>query len=1365
MWFGTNDGLNRFDSRNIRIYKHDPNDSTSLWDNRIITLLVDSRDRLWIGTAKGLNLYDPQCDCFDRFLPEDYRQAASEFYIRSMTEDPSAGIWVGTSFGLFLFDPESERFVVHDPNARPSTMFVGKNIVKIRPGSSGSYWLCARDGLYTWDGKTLGDPSKEYTHFGMLSGQEIRDIVRDDRGHYWVATESLQHGIYHFDGEMRLVEELVNSSSTTPKLAGNRVRVLQQLADRNVWIGTFEGLSIMDPGTGSVKHYQPNKFDPKSLQGRSVRAIFEDQDGGVWVGTYNGGVNYYHPSFTMFHHEQAQVWTENSLSDNLVSSFAEQGKHTLWIGTEHGLNHLDRVSGRYTHYYRGGDHNGLLDNTIKSLEFDDKGHLWIGSLQGLSKLDLDKGAFKHYVHDSRDSTSLGRGHIHVVYKDAHQRLWIGTNGGGLNLYDPIGDRFDRYMHIAGVPRTRVTHINALTEGSDGLLWVGTSNGVQCFDATKMVFVSPAVFQSDIFRLLTAAPVHALYFDDSQNLWIGSHGLGLVIFDLGTGDYAHLTTDSGLPDNTVKGIMLDDLGHAWISSNRGLSRLKRPREGWMAVARNNITNFNTTDGLQGYQFYANAVLRTIDGKLYFGGTNGFNTFDPRAVEKTVVVSEVIFTDLSVRDELKSKMQVHARTKESGEDAPIVLKSNQSDFSLEFAALNYFDPENTVYAYMLEPVRQDWQVLGTTPVVNFSQLAPGDYTFRVRASNNPDVWGQDYSQLSIRIMPPFWRTGLAFLLYLAILSALLFVFFQVATRWGKLKSDLVYEHHEREKEQELHQQRIRFFTNISHELRTPLTLILAPLERLVKQDIGNNRLRNQLIMIQRNGERMLQLINQLLDLRKMETGHMRLRAAEGDIVRFIREIAIAFRETAEYKGIQFVTHLPNGPLQYWYDRDKMEIILYNLLSNAVKNTQKGGHIGIYVREVHQEGGFNTDAGQNGSHVFMDGHLEIVVEDNGRGIPGENLQHIFNRFYQAKTNDYTRTYGSGVGLEIVKRFMDLHKGQIDVESYESKEGQPGKTRFILKLPAGKRHLGSEDIMQDFRSSEDIDLYRHTLRQTVEGEVEADRSGSENIHGTQALVPHEDATLLIVEDNDEVRTFIVRVFRDHYRILEASNGAQGLALAQEYIPDLILSDVMMPGMDGMELCRKVKTDDRTSHIPVILLSARTAVTHRIEGMETGADDYVTKPFSAQELDARVKNLIEQRKKLRAKFSRQLMVPEEVTITSVDEKLLKRTIDYIQEHMSDPDLNVEKVAAEVGMSRVHFYRKIRALTDLSPVAFIRRIRLEKAAQLLQTGKLNVSEVRYAIGIQDPNYFRKVFKQHFGTSPSDYGDRDTANKEDRKSEV
>ena len=758
---------------------------------------------------------------------------------------------------------------------------------------------------------------------------------------------------------------------------------------------------------------------------------------------------------------------------------------------------------------------------------------------------------------------------------------------------------------------------------------------------------------------------------------------------------------------------------------------------------NTEKYGIQQGFPPQQYFRAACFKDEDGRLYFGGDDGFISFNPREVENIILYPSVAVTDVLINGApFLPRPQKTNQQPNLGSQKSISLSYEQSSFVIQFIAPNFINPDNTWYQYQLLDILNDWQDLGNSNTINFAELKAGDYELRLRASSDPENFAEAYTSLNIHVDPPYWATHVAYLIYLGVILSMLYVFFAIARKWERLNQDLRIEHLELEKEKEFSQRRIRFFTDISHELRTPLTLILAPLEHIVQSNFGNAKIKNQLMLMLRHGDRMLQLINQLLDLRKMETGHLQLQAAKGNIARFVQEVSLSFRELAANRNIVFNTEDIPNKVTVWFDRDKFEIILFNLLSNALKFTPEFGKISVSI----DEGGVGDTITEDDFLPAPKGLVRIAVQNSGRGIPGDQIEHVFDRFYSSPDKTSIKAYGSGVGLEIVKNLVELHKGKIKVESTYDENGIEGQTRFVLTMKRGNKHLSKNELHEAYKSSEDISNYRNPIPDVnISKQQEIDRAVVKKTHDTaQSMV-------LVVEDNPEVRALVGNILEERFNVLLAGDGDEGLAMAFKHAPDLIISDIMMPGVDGIELCRKLKSDVNTSHIPVILLTARTAVTFKYEGLETGADDYIVKPFSVEDLRMRVVNLIRQRKMLKEKFGRSaLNLPAEIALTSVDEKMMQRTIDFIIEHIGDIELTVERIAREIGMSRTNFYRKIKALTNMSAAEFLRKIKMDHAARLLKTNKVRVSEVASMVGISDTDHFRKCFKAQFGMTPKDY---------------
>jgi signal transduction histidine kinase/DNA-binding response OmpR family regulator len=797
-------------------------------------------------------------------------------------------------------------------------------------------------------------------------------------------------------------------------------------------------------------------------------------------------------------------------------------------------------------------------------------------------------------------------------------------------------------------------------------------------------------------------------------------------DVRTYQLRKVTGVSGMLGNSFYALTSDEEGNIWASANVYLLKIASPDNIDGPVV--DFEKFDVQEGFPAQQYYRNAACRGSDGTLYFGGDNGLISFYPNEVENRLLHPEVAILDIlvngqSVRIQSEKKDQyIHIASQGN-----VLLNHNQSSFSVQFIAPNFINPENTWYQYQLFDEDASWQDLGTSNAIHFTKLKAGSYELRLRASSDQDNFISDFTAINLRIAPPWWRSQLAYYIYFMILLGLLYLFFIISRRWERLRQNLKFEHLQREQEKEFNQRRLKFFTDISHELRTPLTLILAPLERIVQSNFGSAKIKNQLMLMLRNGDRMMQLINQLLDIRRLETGHLQLKVAEGNIANFIKEVSLSFRELAKDRNIDFKVRCTSENVHVWFDRDKFEIILFNLLSNALKFTPDQGQISVTVEYVSERR-----------------NVRIQVENSGRGIHEEHLKHIFDRFYTGHDMEEPEKFSTGVGLDIAKNLVDLHHGDISVESTYDEKGVEGQTRFIVNLKHGNSHFSTTELLIDYRSSEDISNYPKAARSSSQEKLP-------EMHYASSVETAKEESVLIIEDNPEIRELVAGIFIEKYNTFTADNGEEGLRMAQEKIPDLIISDIIMPGLDGIELCRRIKTDVNTSHIPVILLTARTAVTFKYEGLETGADDYIVKPFNVEDLRLRSRNLIRQRKVLKERFGQSgYLLPTEISLTSVDEKLMQRTIDYISENIGDSDLTVERIAREVGMSRANFYRKIKAMTNSSAAEFLRRIRMERAAQLLKTNKFRISEVTSLVGFSDADYFRECFKSQYGMTPREF---------------
>jgi ligand-binding sensor domain-containing protein/signal transduction histidine kinase/DNA-binding response OmpR family regulator len=1325
LWVGTREGLNKYNSVDIDIYKNQFNDSLSLSNNQINCIYETFNQDIWVGTARGLNRYDRIKNIFRQYLVGTDSTGLSNGYVKCIVQNTDSCIWVGTSNGLNILDPKCKYFkklVLEDP---PS---FSNNVIALFRDRQNRIWIGTKGGLFMWEKNNF---NKIELHSGLIKFEnpfEIRDIKEDLNGRIWVATE--EYGIYSFEYSNGKIFNLTHRYSGNSEIISDHIRKI--FIDKDIlWLATLDGVCLIEKNTGKITNIAYSPSNPEGIGNSSIHDVIKDNSGGFWLATYTNGLNYYHPQNCLFPHFKRIPGMENSLSSNAITGFLEDVSGNMWISTgAAGVNYLNLHNNRFGKFLTAGK-SGLSNDNVKSMSADQKGNLWIGTYKGLNLYNLTANSFTHFLHDPDNRNSLNQNQVHVVYVDQEGLVWIGMNDGIFQVYDPGKKLFKEFPEIG-------TIVNTIFEDRNGKIWIGERFGLHCLDRKTQIPVDVSdltlKFKTQLYD------INCIGEDSKGRIWIGTQSSGIILLKSDTG--FQLSVENGLSDNTVNAILEDNSGFFWISTNKGISKITYT-ENEKGIPQLKSTDFTMINGLQGPQFEKHSAFKSSSGKLFFGGINGFNAFSPGDVEKYDFFPTVVLSELQVNfKNINTFIRNSPLNIPINEQNKLILKYNQRNIFLRFAGINFINPGGTYYRYMLSGTDKNWIDIGDRRTINFTFLPVGEHELRIKASTNQNIWGDDFRKLTIVVLPPWWQTWYAYSFYLVFVVFLLFVFFRYSQRWAILKNKLQMEHFEREKELELHESKLKFFTDVSHELRTPLTLILAPLEKIILHPGTNEPLNKQLTLIQRNGNRMMQLIDQVLNLGKLETGHERLQAAEANIVDFLKEICLAFHEVALSRNINFEFRYSIEKFNVWFDRDKMEIIIYNLLSNALKNTPPGGCIEVVLTISNSGSIEGITPGNENLH-----YIQISVIDNGKGISEGEMKHIFDRFYTVNKSE-GNSKGFGIGLELTKRMVELHKGFIKVESQTASPLKSGITKFSVYLPVGKDHLTPEEINHDFNNSDDSNRYTHELQFH---EKMTNLLPFDDTIELPKLSDKDKQTLLIVEDNPEVRAFIRDLFSENYLVEEAENGLKGWNIAVQVIPDLVISDIMMPEMDGIELCRKLKTDIRTSHIPVILLSARTTLTFKYEGLETGADDYITKPFSAQLLIIRVRNLIKQRNILRSYFHKEaILEPENVTVTSVDERLLKKAVGYITQNIENSSISVEQLSQELGLSRVHLYRKIKALTNLTAVDFIRSIRLKKAAVLLQQGKLTIKEVQNMVGFENPNYFRNCFKEQFGMSPSAY---------------
>lgn len=1321
IWISTFDGLSKFNGIEFKTYKNDAANPKSLSNNQIFKLMEDRDDNLWIGTLNGINRYDSYTDQFVRYKLEG---SSKKYPVLDIVQDKKGIIWAGTEAGLFNYDSHN--------NGGSKNIFSKTNICKdkiqcLYIDRQEHLWIGTAQTLKIYNlknGKLLAIPPALKLQ-PQLSNVIIRSVIQDHAGNYWIATET--EGLFLYNIK---TQKCINYNKNNG-LISNTIRALMEIKNKEIWVGTKNGLNTISLTDSHINTYKYDPDNPASLSQNSVRCILRDREGSVWIGTYNGGINVVYNQFDNFYNlGPKQGNNNNGLSSGIVNAVMQDNDGSLWIGTDDGgLNHVDSTfTGTHVYYNDDKRNEELLGNSIKAIiKNNDSTKLWVGTGNGLKIFDKKARKFIDVnIIDKPSATGLIQ--YYTLLKDGNG-LWVGTNFSG--LYYIQNNKVVKHYQPSGNSNNSLSSANITSIAQNGnYLWVGTkSSGVNRLNIHNQTFETYQFVEHQA-NSLTNSSILSIYIDSKKRIWIGTDGGGLNYFDTAKKSFYAITESDGIRSNTIHQIAEDNSGHLWISTNKGISCIGfKQFEAPFNASNLIIKNYTFQDGLQSNQFTSGAGAKTKKQQLIFGGINGVTIFNPDSIKSNLVKPSVIFTDFLI---LNKSVQFGAEnsplTRPIDETSKITLAYNQAFFSIRFAALNYINPEKNQFAFKLEGFSDnEWHTVVNQQMVTYTNLDPGTYLFKIKAANNDGIWNQTPRTLKIVVLPPWYKTWYAYLGYAAIILTLLYLFNNYSKKTERLKTQLEFESVSHLKDQELAQKKLSFFINISHEIKTPLTLIMGPIERLVKMNEGNNKVQHQLMLMQRNSERLIKLINQLLDIRKFDSGNMHLDAARGDAVLFLKEISLAFSGLSMSKNISLVFKSEVKELWVWFDRDKLEKVIYNLLSNAIKFTPAYGIIILMVR---------YETGENGDDMV------ITVEDNGCGIPQKNMGKLFKKYYHDEY-DQSNVPGTGLGLAFSKELIELHYGTIKLDSKSEQGAERGCTRVEVRLPMGDKHFKQGEVIEHFKNSEDITGYLPTEQSVNQRislrKIEILKNGLK-----------EKISILIVEDNEEVLNFIKTGFEDDFEVYTAIDGLDGWNLAKEHLPDLIISDVMMPKMDGIELCRNLKSDIDTSHIPVILLTARTPLIFKMEGLETGADDYVTKPFNFSILEARVWNLIEGRQKLRSRYQKEIMLePQNIAISETDGLFLSKVLAFIENHIGDETLNVEQLSDAVAMHRNTFTKKIKALTDQTAIEFIRSIKLKRASQLLSHGQLNVNEVAYSVGFSDVNHFRKCFKEQFGYTPKE----------------
>jgi signal transduction histidine kinase/ligand-binding sensor domain-containing protein/DNA-binding response OmpR family regulator len=1320
LWIGTQgDGLSSFNGYEYKNYKHQWNEENTLNSSVVNTLFFDSDNNLWVGTEKGLNFYNRNLDQFIdipldslntkiqvKAIEEidensllvgthgygafkinkaslvgsqvdsiDY-QNISALQINSIKTTLRGSIIVGSNIGLLEYNSLSNEIVRAKFTTLKGSEFIQNAIQSMLIKSDGSIWLgTINDGIIE-----ISTTPTNYYEFTLhrITDKRVLSLESNEKGAIFCATEN--DGLFIINHKKEVVKSFKFNKSDTKGVKSNSIWSVLIDESNRIWIGYFnQGIDIYDKEMDKFKSLQsiPNK--DQSLFSKSVNSISQDRQGRFWFGITDGGVDVYDPKQETFVHllNPTNKIARGLTSSDVVTVFVDSKENT-WVGTwNSGLFVLKKGSKRFENIQVKNSGGILKSNRIMSFAEDSKGTIWIGSfLSGLYSYDPKTANITHHQEETLTQLYINSKNIRKVLVDHNDNIWLGTRSGLFKL---------NYTNTA----------SPTVESFNELMTDNFGNGIQ-------------------FNVITT-----VFEDNQKNIWVGTDGYGLCKINPSKNEITWFNSKDNFIQQSVVSITQTQKNNIWFAGNNGITKLD--------VEKNVFTNFNTQDGLLSKSFNKNAIYLTKENWLFFGCFKGVHYFDPEAIKMNSKTPIVYFSDFKLSNKsIKPQAKNSPLQKTISETSKIKLKHDQSLFTIDFFGLSYTRSKNIEYAYYLEGFESDWNYVGRTRNATYTNIPPGTYNFKVKASNSEGLWSNSPTVLEIEVLAPWWKTNLAAFIFLLILTLIMYGIYKFFNIRLKERNQIKREREERKQIEGLNAKKIQFFTNISHEFRTPLTLILNPLEDIIagKSDSLSEDVKEKHKIIYKNSKRLSRLIDELMDFRKLQFNKMEVNVSKFDLISFTSEVASHFEEEAMQRNIILTVENNTDDLKIWADPSMLEKIIFNLLSNAFKATKDNGAVTLKIHKSIQPVDFPLIPNNASKEA-----ITISVSDSGIGIEEENLNKIFSRFYQVNELDKQYYGGTGIGLEVVKNFVDLHKGIIEVSSQKNIG-----TEFKIHLPTGNEHFNKvvhEKKFEIHNSQFDQINTKATEKELTTIEKKAKK------------------TILIVEDNQELRNYIKNELKESYIIKTAENGIEGLKKALKFVPDLIITDIMMPLMDGFEFCEKVKNDLKISHIPLLMMTAKGMQIDKIKGIDSGADAYLTKPFNMGVLKSHVKQLITSRQILFNKYFNGIKNNQLDNTTTLDKQFITTVLDYINDHISDSNLSVENLAEELFLSRSKLYRKIKALTGDTATEFIRKIKLEKAKILIETSDFTVSEICYKVGFSSPSYFTKCFKNHFGILPKD----------------
>ncbi|WP_373516863.1 two-component regulator propeller domain-containing protein [Pricia sp.] len=1299
-----------------------------LSQNSAISITQDSTGYLWIATQDGLNKYDGRK--FSVF-PYTFLDITKPDYsnLGKVYNDRQGGLWIIPSDKIpRKFDPKNQKFeplpeiddasVIYqgcDLNVyigtyseglyvlRPDTIepervlpfsVVGGTIYNIAQNSAGTVVLATDGQLFEYvpkSPKRTGIPPK--TNYGEKNEANFSDIVFDTKDREWIST--FGDGLYFKEKNGAGFHRISELAFTDPLPVNLNILDLHIDSKGRLWIATYgSGLYLIDFDKNTIAHFGAEKHNPKALHYNDILCVYEDYFGTVWFGTDGAGASYYDEYLEKFN-SLTNYETPEDINIDVVRTIAVDKKNAVWIGTSgKGLTRYEPTTNSWqTFNAEPGNRNTISSDRIMSLFVDEDNDLWIGTQGGGLDIRGADGKFEHFSYDSK--TLLSANTIWCIYSDDANRIWLGTREQGLIQFDKEKGEIKNLTYRSEEKNSLPSNnIRTIVSDEKGNLWIGTeTDGIAYFDIEKGIFTTYR--QNGDGNSLSSDKIKSIYYDPIGRLWIGTNGGGLNAFDIKNERFRTYTVEQGLANNVIYSILPDENANLWLSSNKGITQFV-PGDTFEAFPE--ITNYTNYAGLA-TEFNTGASYKDAKGNLYFGGLDGFYWFKPSKIKENTLLPKTTITGFSVFEEAFPMTDGH------------YLRYDQNTVSFSFSSLQYSLPEKNSYQYRLVNYDEAWVQAGNTNFARYTQLPPGDYRFQVKSSNYDGVWNDDPVSYAFSIAPPWYATPYAKSMYaLLILASVLAVYAYFKWRW-RMQLDFQLKEEEALRLKKLNDLKSKLYTDISHEFRTPLTLISGPIDAKLGEGGLTDTDFSNFSMIKRNTNRLITLVDQLLHLAKLEKGKMTLKIREGNLGLFLGMLATSFEYRASQNNMDYDIHIDTLESAY-YDEDALEKIVTNLLSNAFKYGRDGGMCRFEAT--------NTE-----------GKLQVRVTNTVEEHSAVDTDKWFTRFYQK--DEYAE--GAGVGLSLVKELVQLYQGEINMRMETD-----DTILCLVELPIGFKDAEYTDLVGT--PTEIGPTHVKEVFDTLD-------LSSEN--STENEIVNELPIVLVVEDHKEVREFLKSVWKNKYRVYEAENGKAGIARALETVPDLIITDIRMPVCDGIELCDTLKSNESTSHIPIILLTAGSGEEQELRGLRSGADDFVAKPFKLQILQTRVDNLIQTRKALRNRYSTELVLEaKDIAITPTDEIFLNRLQKVLDEHLSDSEFNAEFFCREVGMSRMQLHRKLLAFTGLSTTAFIRSQRLKQALQILRTSDASVSEVAYTVGFNTPSYFIKCFKETYKKTPSEF---------------